>query len=71
MLFFILQRCGAGELNVFFERGPFRNGAQHRAVPKNQIAWRCAATTEGKQVGGKSQMLVFSFRLLALLEVKF
>lgn len=54
-----VQRCGAGELNVFFERGPYRNGAQHRAVPKKQIAWRCAATTEGKQVGGKSQMLVY------------
>lgn len=33
-------------------------GFQQPALCRKQLTWRCAATTEGKQIGGKNQMLV-------------
>jgi hypothetical protein len=45
---------------------PNKAGSQ-RSLPKRKNAWRCAAATEGKQVGGKSQMLVSLFLLLCLI----
>ncbi|KAG0558267.1 hypothetical protein M758_10G013600 [Ceratodon purpureus] len=47
------QRCGAGQLSLLNERGA------QRSLSKRKNAWRCAAATEGKQVGGKNQMLVY------------